>query len=207
MPSADLVKDLVAIEGRPWAEMGKNRDRPMTQNRLASMLRPLKITSENLRVGDKIAKGYILEHFKEAFARYLPPEGGFEPLHRYKADETGTSEPFQTATPKPDVADRKCEKPNTDGRCSVVADEKGAPSENTHVRPTNGGVEPGLSRRTITELAEGYTERAYGNAQENGGDTRTAELDADLRRRLAEMVLPEFIEVEFERVMTEVFRV
>jgi hypothetical protein len=32
-------------------------------------------------------------------------------------------------------------------------------------------------------------------------------LDADLRRRLAEMVLPEFVEVEFERVMAEVFRV
>jgi hypothetical protein len=32
--SADLVKALVAIEGRSWAEMGKAR-KPMTQNMLA----------------------------------------------------------------------------------------------------------------------------------------------------------------------------
>ncbi|HZD29398.1 MAG TPA: hypothetical protein VE251_11985, partial [Xanthobacteraceae bacterium] len=35
--SADLVKALVAIEGRPWAELGKSR-RPLTQNKLARML-------------------------------------------------------------------------------------------------------------------------------------------------------------------------
>ena len=34
IPSADLVKALVAIEGRSWAEMGKAR-KPMTQNMLA----------------------------------------------------------------------------------------------------------------------------------------------------------------------------
>ena len=36
--SADLVKALVAIEGRPWAEMGK-RGNPMTQKMLAWMLK------------------------------------------------------------------------------------------------------------------------------------------------------------------------
>jgi len=35
--SADLVKALVAIEGRPWVEMGKS-GKPLTQNRLARML-------------------------------------------------------------------------------------------------------------------------------------------------------------------------
>ena len=34
IPSVDLVKALVAIEGRSWAEMGKAR-KPMTQNMLA----------------------------------------------------------------------------------------------------------------------------------------------------------------------------
>src|SRR5262245_34885677 len=38
MPSVDLVKALVAIEGRPWGEMGKSR-KPMTQNGLARMLK------------------------------------------------------------------------------------------------------------------------------------------------------------------------
>ena len=55
----------------------------------------------------------------------MAPEGASEPLHRYNADEMGTSEPFQTATAEHDVADRKCEKPNNDGLCSGVADQKG----------------------------------------------------------------------------------
>jgi hypothetical protein len=68
------------------------------------------------------------------------------------------------------------------------------------------GLAPRLSQRTITKLAEDYTETTYRLNQE-GVDIESASLDADLRRRLAEMVLPEFIEVEFERVMGHVFRV
>jgi hypothetical protein len=63
-----------------------------------------------------------------------------------------------------------------------------------------------LSQRTIAEFAEDYTETTY-RLNREGGDIDSAALDADLRRRLAEMVLPEFIETEFERVMAEVFRV
>ena len=52
------------------------------------------------------------------------------------------------------------------------------------------------------------TNSVYANAQANGGDTRTAELDAWLRQRLAdEGVRPEHIEIEFERVMQVVFAV
>src|SRR5262245_2488509 len=40
--SADLVKALVAIEGRPWAEMGRAR-KALNQNRLARMLKSLGI--------------------------------------------------------------------------------------------------------------------------------------------------------------------
>jgi Protein of unknown function (DUF3631) len=196
MPSADLVKALIDLEGRPWAELGKSR-KPLTQNGLARRLKPLGIAPENIRVGDKVPKGYVLARFEEAFSRYLPDGQASKPLHRYKADEMGISEPFQTATNQSDVADRKCEKSNNGGQCSVVADEK-------PLQPD----EPGLSRRRVRDLAEQYQERAYANAQENDGDTRTAELDAWLRQRLAsEGVLPEFIEAEFGRVMVEVFRV
>ena len=99
---------------------------------------------ENVRIDDKVPKGYLLEHFKEAFARYLGPEGASEPLHRYNADEMGTSELFQTATAETDVADRKCEKPNNDGPCSGVAVRKGVSGEEREVcdycaRP--GGLE------------------------------------------------------------------
>ena len=136
MASADLVKELVASEGRPWAEMGK-AGKPLTQNKLARMLKPLGIAPENIYVGDeKRPKGYVFKHFEEAFTRYLPPEGASEPLKRYNADETGTSDLFQTAQPNPDVAVRKCEKSNNDGPCSGVAVAKGGSSEKTHVRTT-----------------------------------------------------------------------
>jgi uncharacterized protein DUF3631 len=45
--SADLVKELVAIEGRPWAEMGKS-GKPLTQAKLARMLKPLGITPDHI---------------------------------------------------------------------------------------------------------------------------------------------------------------
>jgi putative DNA primase/helicase len=131
LSSASLVAALVEIEGRPWAEYGK-KGKPLTPNQLARALKPLGIAPENIRVGDKVPKGYLLARFEEAFARYLD-EGGFEPLHRYNADDTGTSEGFQTATPETDVAVRKCEKANNDGHCSGVAVEKGGISEETRV--------------------------------------------------------------------------
>jgi hypothetical protein len=124
MASADLVEALVAIEGRPWAEMGRSH-KPLTQNRLARMLKPLGITPENIHIGDKVPKGYVFRHFEEAFTRYLPQEGASEPLNRSKADEMGTSAPFQTATSEDDVAVRKREKPANDGHKSGRADEKG----------------------------------------------------------------------------------
>jgi Protein of unknown function (DUF3631) len=246
MPSADLVAALVAIEGRPWADgLGKNRDKPLTTNRLASMFKPLKITSEDIWHGGRALKGYVFEHFDEAFTRYLPPEGASEPRERENADETGTSEPFQTARTGTDLADRKCEKSANDGHSRGLADEKGVAGEKTHVRavrprsddlpyrgpvvevpepppdlldehgarrtapqPTNGGSEPGLSPRTIRDLADAYQERTYGQYQESGsGDVDHRPLDAWLRQRLREMVLPEHIELEFERVMQAVFAI
>jgi len=85
-----------------------------------------------------------LERFKEAFARYLGLEGSSEPLHRYKADEMGTSAGFQTATPDPDVAVGKCEKANDDGLCSGVADRKGDQGQEDDICPnvTFLGIEP-----------------------------------------------------------------
>ena len=71
--SAHLVKELVAIDGRPWAEMGK-RGKPLTQNKLARMLKPLAIAPDHIDPKTRV-RGYKLSQFEEAFSRYLPPEG------------------------------------------------------------------------------------------------------------------------------------
>jgi hypothetical protein len=70
IPSKDLVEHLVGVEGRPWCEMGRSR-KPMTQNRLARMLKPLGITPGNVGPEDARVRGYERDRFKEAFDRYL----------------------------------------------------------------------------------------------------------------------------------------
>jgi len=72
--SAKLIKALIALEGHPWAEMGKAA-KPLTANKLARMLKPLGIVPNDVGPKDNRLKGYKLSQFEEAFSRYLPPEG------------------------------------------------------------------------------------------------------------------------------------
>ena len=73
-------------------------------------------------------------------------------------------------------------------------------------RTTGNGAEPGLPQATIERLAAWYSDAAADQFHATG-DVDRAALDAELRRLLAEQehVFPEFIEVEFNRIMTAVF--
>jgi len=124
--SASLVSALVEIEDGPWGEYGRS-GKPLTQAKLAHLLNQpgLRIEPQVIRMGDKTPRGYLLSQFEDAFARFLPPEGGFEVQQCNKCDETGTSDTFQSATSETNVALRKCEKPNDDGLCCGVALAKG----------------------------------------------------------------------------------
>ena len=133
MPSAALVEALTEMDGRPWAEFGRS-EKPITQNKLARLLKPLKIAPDSIRVDEKrTPKGYYFNQFEEAFSRYLDPVETSKPQHRNKADETGTSATFQSATADADVAVRKSEKPNNDGPCCGVAVRKGSSAEEREV--------------------------------------------------------------------------
>jgi hypothetical protein len=140
LASLDLVEALKAIEGGAWAEMGA-RAKPLTQNALARLLKPLGITTENLRDAGQVFKGYHLHGFQEAFSRYLDPLGAFQPLQRYNADEMGTSDTFPTATAYPNVADENYRKPNNDGHCSGAADEIGISGEESVFGGQNGDLD------------------------------------------------------------------
>src|SRR5262249_19416442 len=110
--SADLVDKMVAKLGRPWAEMGKSR-KPLTQNKLARMLKPLGITPELVKFGeDDVRRGYRLNHFREAFNRLLGEKWASQPFNRYQRDEQGTSDISQPLPADPEVTVAKCEKPN-----------------------------------------------------------------------------------------------
>ena len=69
--SADLVKQLVAMEDRPWCEW--KRGNPLTPNSMSRILKAFDIQPKQLRIGYENVKGYSLEMFKDAFIRYTPP--------------------------------------------------------------------------------------------------------------------------------------
>jgi Protein of unknown function (DUF3631) len=71
LPSAKLADLLAAIEGRPWAEWGRQQ-KPISPNQLAKLLRRFGVSPQVIRIGDETPRGYLLEQFLEQFDRYLP---------------------------------------------------------------------------------------------------------------------------------------
>jgi hypothetical protein len=120
----DLVEALVEIEGRPWGEMGKTR-KPLTKHGLAYRLKPLGIITKKMGPKDARAAGYIREDFKDAFARYLRPEGDSDSDGRTECDEIRTSDDSDSDTSESGCPSRKCEKSNNDGLPSECPSRKG----------------------------------------------------------------------------------
>jgi Protein of unknown function (DUF3631) len=194
--SADLVQRLIELEGRPWAEL--SRGKPLTQNRLARLLRPLAIGPENVGPENSRARGYKRDQFKDAFERYLAPEAPSQPHRCTERDEIRTSRISEPHSQEHGCALGKCENPNNDGLLGGCAVARGG------IPPTSGD-EAGLSDYRVRQLAGWYLDRADAERRETG-TIRQTELDEALRTLLAEVgVFPEFIAVEFERVMRAVF--
>lgn len=93
LESEEIVRALVEIEGRPWAE-GKN-GKPLSKTGLARMLKPFKIHPDKWRDGTTTIRGYLLGDFTEVFARYLDIE---TPQPPHATDSTTYS---QNETPQP----------------------------------------------------------------------------------------------------------
>ena len=124
------------------------------------------------------------------------------PLKNQAADDAdGRDANFRTQTGK---AKPKSDDLPYDGPVVPVPD-LGRDFLDQHGAPRANGGEPGLSRRRLRELADWYQDQ--GHQRHNDGTLDTAELDDELRLILREEVaFPEHVEIEFERVMTEVFR-
>jgi Protein of unknown function (DUF3631)/Primase C terminal 2 (PriCT-2) len=168
-----LVSDLVKLEERPWAELGKFH-KPLTQHGLARLLKPLGIAPELVRIGDTVLRGYRLSQFSEAFERYLPSEEGLSDRYSVtNADGMGISGGFQTVTGCPDVTVEKCEKSNNDGLCNTVTVQKGGPGgkvsaegENDPAKVVEGGgrddpeTDPTLAPTATEPVPSGSDRRA-----------------------------------------------
>ncbi|HTU56216.1 MAG TPA: DUF3631 domain-containing protein [Acetobacteraceae bacterium] len=73
LPTAAIVEKLLAMQDRPWAEMGRAR-RPMTTTRFTQMVSRFRITRHRLTdpmTGKGGAWGYRRTDFDEAWSRYL----------------------------------------------------------------------------------------------------------------------------------------
>jgi putative DNA primase/helicase len=121
--SQALVERLVALEGRPWSEFGKSL-KPITQNRLARLLKPYKIRPGTIRFGsgpDETAKGYRLAHFVDVFARYLP-DAGNETVTPSQEPKTRHFRTDEIVTARCDVTDGESEKSPVSKPCDGVTD-------------------------------------------------------------------------------------
>jgi hypothetical protein len=96
--SANLIEKLCGIVPRPWGEYGRS-GKPLTQNKLARLLKPVAVVPQKVRIGTETSNGYYRHQFEEAWERFLvpteglkpehPAPGGFKPEHWNKADENG----------------------------------------------------------------------------------------------------------------------
>jgi hypothetical protein len=131
--SARLVKVLVGLDGRPWAELGKAR-KPLTQNGLARMLKPLGIGPDFVGPEGARARGYKHSQFREAFERYLPLEGDSNRASVQSPANMGTSDDSKPCSQEDTCTVAKREKPNNDGPLHGCTVAKGGFGEKTHVR-------------------------------------------------------------------------
>jgi putative DNA primase/helicase len=68
--SEEVIERLHQIDDRPWPEYGRQR-KPITKVQLSRLLKPFKINSATVWRDEHSAKGYKIEQFHDAFARYL----------------------------------------------------------------------------------------------------------------------------------------
>jgi putative DNA primase/helicase len=139
LTSEDLTAALVAMTDRPWADW--SRGRPLTQARLARLVRPYGIVPVVYRVGSRTPRGYRRGQWIDAWTRYLgggddpsdPPDmphpsppapgsGPVDPQQRNNADIHWSDREKSKCNTAPNVALRKApDRPINTGLCDAVA--------------------------------------------------------------------------------------
>ena len=118
--SQTLCERLVEIEGRPWAEFGKNQ-KPISKNQLANVLREFNIHPHGVRIGADTPRGYELADFADAFSRYLPDKA-IPQCNIATAPATVEQKSlFESATPTTCCSLENADKPNAEAVCGSVA--------------------------------------------------------------------------------------
>jgi Protein of unknown function (DUF3631) len=69
IPTSDLLETINSNQERPWA--GWNDGRGVTSHTLSRLLRPFTIHPQNIRLEDRVVKGYLRQSLQECWERYL----------------------------------------------------------------------------------------------------------------------------------------
>jgi hypothetical protein len=115
MTSDALTSALVEIEGSPWAE--GSRGRPLTQHKLAKLLKPFKVYPNRIGDRDSRLRGYKVSWFQDAFARYLAPESVHPSTNR---ENRGDNEDFKASTKKAGDTSENAVSPANNAACGHV---------------------------------------------------------------------------------------
>jgi len=127
--SANLRDELLELALRPWPEYQKGK--PITQSGIAGLLAPFDIRPRSIRIGVVTGKGYRLDQFEDAFARYLPPEtvtpsqpsndAALQPLDAVTGTEA-TSVTASQSSNGADVTDHDASNPAPVAECDGVTE-------------------------------------------------------------------------------------
>jgi putative DNA primase/helicase len=114
--SADLAEELGKLETRPWPEW---KGKTITTRQVAKLLEPFGVSPSTIRTGGTTAKGYRIEQFEDAFARYLPDCSS----QRHNPQGTVKNYSLGSVTPPSNVTVAKTPKPIASATCDGVTDE------------------------------------------------------------------------------------
>jgi Protein of unknown function (DUF3631) len=98
LPTAAILTALIDLPESPWSDL---RGKQITDRSLSTRLRQYGIRSKNVRVGEKISKGYAREDLHDAWVRYLHPS----PAGESATSATGATNPGNGQFPQENVAD------------------------------------------------------------------------------------------------------
>jgi putative DNA primase/helicase len=123
--TADLIAALTADDEKSWATY--NRGKPISARQIASRLAGYGIKSKTIRIGYETPKGFEVEQFGDAFARYLADPLNLPP-QRNNSLEANNEAVFDVADIKNVAATqstKKTLKPASILDCVSVADKSG----------------------------------------------------------------------------------
>jgi hypothetical protein len=126
MSSAEVASALAGLETSPWGEW--NHGKPISQAKIARLLRPFEIIPHNVRIGEKVLKGYERQDFEDAWKRYLRPAAwsssaapGPQSATPLQGNTDAGSSVFSRRYTASDVASPNYAKSNENAACSDVA--------------------------------------------------------------------------------------